>query len=75
MSMKKLFDRITDEYFYVPNFITNSEGNYRNARVKVPFGEYNFGDCVNLKFDFFEEKIFIDGKELKIGIVPRISNS
>lgn len=66
--MGKLFDRIIDEYFYVPNFVTDSNGNYRNAKVRSPFGNYEFGDHVNLRFDFIDEKIFIDGKEVGLQI-------
>lgn len=66
--MGKLFDKLTYDYFYVPNFVTDSDGNYRNATVKIPFGKYAIGDPIKLRFDFFDEKIFVDGKELKITI-------
>ena len=63
--MGKLFDKITDEYFFVPNFVTDSNGNYRNARVRTPFGKYEFGDPIKLRFDFLDEKVYIDGKEVE----------
>ena len=63
--MGKLFDKITDEYFFVPNFVTDSNGNYRNARVRTPFGKYVFGDPIKLRFDFLDEKVYIDGKEVE----------
>lgn len=37
-----------------------------NAKVKIPFDKYNFGDSIKLRFDFVDEKIFIDGKEVAI---------
>lgn len=66
--MGKLFDKLTHEYFHVPNFVTDSDGNYRNAKVKIPFGKYECGDSIKLRFDFFNEKIFIDGKEVSFQI-------
>lgn len=64
--MGKLFDKLTEDYFYVPHFVTDSDGNYRNAKVKIPFGNYDFGDPIKLRFDFVDEKIYIDGKEVVI---------
>lgn len=66
--MGKLFEKLTEEYFYIPNFYTDADGNYRNAKVKIPFGKYDFGDPINIRIDFFEEKIFIDGKEAIIAL-------
>ena len=48
--MGKLFDKLTEDYFYVPHFYTDSD----------------FGDSIKLRFDFVDEKIFIDGKEVEI---------
>lgn len=50
--------------FYVPIFFTDSDGNYINAKVKIPFGNYDLGDPIKLRFDFVDEKIFMDGKEV-----------
>lgn len=66
--MGKLFEKLIDEYFHVPNFYTDANGNYRNAKVKIPFGKYDFGDPINIRFDFFDEKIFIDGKEATLAL-------
>lgn len=33
--MGKLFEKLTEEYFYIPNFYTDANGNYRNAKVKM----------------------------------------
>ena len=62
--MGKLFDRITYDFFNFPNFVTDSDGNYRNATVKKEFGNYKVGDSIKLRFDFVDEKVYIDGKEV-----------
>lgn len=40
---KRLFDKFTEDYFYVPN--TNQDD-----------GDYDIGDHINLRFDYFDEK-------------------
>ena len=62
--MGKLFDKITNDFFNVPNFFIGSDGNYRNATVKKEFGKYKVGDPLKLRFDFVDEKVYIDGKEI-----------
>ena len=42
--MGKLFDKITYDFFNVPNFATDKDGNYRNATVKKEFENYKVGE-------------------------------
>ena len=62
--MGKLFDRLVYDYFNTPNFLTDKDGNYINASVKKDFCKYKEGDRIKLRFDFIDERIYIDGKEI-----------
>ena len=54
--MGKLFDRVVYNYFN----ITDKDG---NTYMKKDLGKHKAGDCVKLRLDYVEEKIYINDEE------------
>ena len=61
--MGKLFDKVVEDHFHIPNYITDKEGYYVKAFTKKDIGKYKAGQPVKLCLDYFEEKIIIDGND------------